>query len=64
MHARKHCEVHDIAADYGYTVYIWDMCKYIVCWSHEPRACTIIIFIQALALFHRAQVLTQSHMPL
>ncbi len=24
----------------------------------EPRACTIIIFIQVLALFHRAQVLT------
>ncbi len=26
--------------------------------SDEPRACTIIIFIQVLALFHRAQVLT------
>ncbi len=24
----------------------------------EPRACTIIIFIQVLALLHRAQVLT------
>ncbi len=26
--------------------------------SDELRACTIVIFIQVLALFHRAQVLT------
>ncbi len=33
-------------------------------YSDEPSACTSIISIQVLALSHRAQVLTWSHMPL